>query len=392
MSGGTFRHALTPGGMAIQNPFGRSHRQPINGKDFTVTLRRFTLGILFAFIVAGWAAAVDASGRGLTIKLRGATKDAGVTESVKLYGSSHALVIGIDDYRKGWPRLSNAVKDARAVAAALRKSGFDVTLKLDLTSRQLKDAFEQFFVFKGENPEARLFVWFAGHGHSEDGEGFLIPKDAPRPSAGARFRVKALSLRRFGEYVRLAKSKHAFSVFDSCFSGTIFETARSAPPPAITHATTAPVRQFLSSGDAGQKVSDDGRFRRLFIEALNGRRQADANGDGYLTASELGLFLSDSVTNYSNRRQTPRYGKLNDPNFDRGDFVFQLTPSRPIHAPSKPHAAESAEADRAGAKSKACGRHLFKELSHSPSQRLKDYARLGGFIYGEVLDQRKTYL
>ncbi len=29
------------------------------------------------------------------------------------YGDSRALVIGIDDYRNGWPRLSNAVRDAR---------------------------------------------------------------------------------------------------------------------------------------------------------------------------------------------------------------------------------------------------------------------------------------
>ena len=124
--------------------------------------------------------------------------------------------------------------------------------------------------------------------------------------------------------MRQARSKHAFAVFDSCFSGTVFDSARALPPSAVTRATTLPVRQFLTSGDAGQTVSDDGAFRELFIRALNGEERADANGDGYLTASELGIFLTDRVTNLTQSKQTPRYGKLRDKDWDRGDFVFAL--------------------------------------------------------------------
>ena len=180
---------------------------------------------------------------------------------------------------------------------------------------------------KGDDPDNRLFVWFAGHGHTINGEGFLIPADAPRPEAGALFRLKALSMRRFGEYVRLARSKHAMAVFDACFSGTIFDTQRSAPPPAITRSTTLPVRQFLASGDADQTVSDDGRFRKLFVRAITGEERADANSDGYVTGSELGMFLTDRMTNLTRNRQTPRYGKLRDMNWDRGDFVFVVASS-----------------------------------------------------------------
>jgi hypothetical protein len=71
-----------------------------------------------------------------------------------------------------------------------------------------------------------------------------------------------------------------FTVFDLCFSGTLFEGARATPPVAITKATTLPVRQFLSSSDTNQTVSDDGTFRELFLDALAGRRGGDANGDG----------------------------------------------------------------------------------------------------------------
>ena len=41
------------------------------------------------------------------------------SQPVRMYLRSYALVIGNDAYRAGWPRLSNAVADARAVAAEL---------------------------------------------------------------------------------------------------------------------------------------------------------------------------------------------------------------------------------------------------------------------------------
>ena len=254
-----------------------------------------------------------------------------MAEEVRLYGASYALVIGIDTYTGGgWPRLSNAVKDAELVATELRKRGFDVTFETDLKSAELKSAFEEFFILKGTDPTARLFVWFAGHGHTIEDEGYLVPADAPSPETNkALFKLKALNMRRFGEYVREAESKHAFAVFDACFAGTIFSTQRSRPPPAITHATTMPVRQFLTSGDANQKVSDDGKFRKLFLRALRGEeKRADANGDGYVTATEIGLFLQDRVTNLTRTRQTPRYGKLNDEDYDLGDFVFAMPRGR----------------------------------------------------------------
>jgi hypothetical protein len=100
-------------------------------------------------------------------------------------------------------------------------------------------------------------------------------------------------------------------------------------------ATTQPVREFISSGEAEQQVSDDGTFRRLFLDVLAGKEpDADANHDGYVTGTELGLFLHQKITNLTNNRQTPRYGKLNAVGYDRGDFVFQVAASQA--APPRP--------------------------------------------------------
>ena len=139
----------------------------------------------------------------------------------------HALVIGIERYNAGWPVLRNAVKDAKLVAESLEKRGFNLTSKLNTDSATLEKTLKEFFVLKGQKPELRLFVWFAGHGHTENGESYLVPVDAPPPG-------KSFSLRRFGDFVRLAESKHVFAVFASCFAGTVFDSARALPPAAIT--------------------------------------------------------------------------------------------------------------------------------------------------------------
>ena len=50
----------------------------------------------------------------------------------------------------------------------------------------------------------------------------------------------------------------------------------------------------------------------------------DLNGDGYVTGTELGIYLRDKVTYHSNRLQTPQFGKLRDIDFNQGDFVFKM--------------------------------------------------------------------
>jgi hypothetical protein len=258
--------------------------------------------------------------------------DAPNDQKVTLYTKSKALVIGIDDYDgHNWSQLSNGIRDAEEVAKGLAAQGFEVTLKKNLKSDELDRAFRSFFIIDGDDPNARLLLWFAGHGDTIDEEAYLVPADAPSPKSDAEFRDKAIPLRRFGEYMREAKARHVLAIFDSCFSGGVFNVARSRPPLAITLATTQPVREFISSGEAEQVVSDDGTFRKLFLDVLAGREpDADANHDGYVTGSELGLFLTQKMSDLTNNRQTPRYGKLEAYGYDRGDFVFQVgTPDVP---------------------------------------------------------------
>lgn len=286
-------------------------------------LRLFLTGIALCFLWFLVAQAATTGGSGVYVEVKSSDSSGASVESYKLYGSSHALVIGINNYSNGWPRLSNAIKDAKEVAKAMEARGFEVELVLDPVGSELRDKLRRFFSIKGADPEARLFVWYAGHGYTWKGEGYLVPSDAPAVE-DPEFRFTALHMGDVGSMVRIAEAKHTLAVFDSCFAGTVFSNARSKPPIAITKAAVRPVRQFLTSGDADQQVSDDGSFRKLFLAALEGEEAADLNADGYLTGTELGFYLEDRVLNLTDGAQTPRSGKLKDQRFDRGDFIFVL--------------------------------------------------------------------
>lgn len=247
-----------------------------------------------------------------------------------LYKASYALVIGNDGYTggsRGWPKLGNAVSDAEKVKAALQHHGFEVTFLKDQRSNELREGMRQFFIRNGLNRDARLFIWFAGHGHTVDAEGYIVPVDAPDPDQDAEFRSKSVSMREVASWMREARSKHILAVFDSCFSGSIFRAARSAQAPsaAILQYAQNPIRQIITSGGAKQQVQDDGYFQELFVGAIMGREpNADQTKDGYVTGQELASFLRVRVTERSGHLQSPQFGELTDNDTQRGDFVFQV--------------------------------------------------------------------
>lgn len=279
------------------------------------------LGVMVAFAVAllgAWAPLARA--------------DASAT----YFAKSYALLIGNDEYGNGWNHLRNGVKDAEEMAAELARHGFHTVVKRNLRRRELIEALETFFIETGSDPDARLVVWFSGHGYTVNGEGYLVPSSAPGPGNDVRFRQGAVSVREFGRLMREAKSRHVLAILDSCFSGTVFANVRGGNlPPPVEHVIGLPVRQMISSGRAGEVVADDGRFRELVIEALSNRRAAaDPNQDGYVLGSNLGQFLFDEVSSKTDGRQNPQVGKLDDPRFNQGDFVFRILPLGTALTPS----------------------------------------------------------
>jgi len=247
-----------------------------------------------------------------------------------LAGRSWALVVGINNYRHADP-LNAAVADARAVAAALPRLGFN-EVRVLLDEQATKAEIER--VIYGELKEKmgandRLFVFWAGHGITVKlprggEEGYLMPVDGdpqrPELTAIAMDEVKKMGKR--------VNAKHVFFAIDSCFSG--FALTRdigvdSVPDAELAAAMEEPVVQVLTAGRRGQKAVEEeghGLFTRRLLDGLRGL--ADQDRRGFVTVTQLAAWLSPRVVRDSGGRQHPQYSALEG----EGDFVFVLPEGR----------------------------------------------------------------
>ncbi len=273
--------------------------------------------------------------RGISLDIK---KAGGGTEQIALYKESHALLIGVSDYTNGWPDLTSIPGEMNALEESLKGQGFNVVKVLNPDSDQLADSYEDFIDRYGFDRENRLLFFFSGHGYSrtEAGKGYIVPTDAPSPLDNERgFVRKAIEMEQIVTWARRIESKHAMFLFDSCFSGTVFQS-RALPesPPHISAMVARPVRQFISAGSAGEKVPSRSVFVPSFIRAIEG--EGDLDNDGYVTGTELGMYLNRKVAGYQ-VGQTPQYGKIRDPRLDQGDFVLLpgLTTDNKVATPAK---------------------------------------------------------
>jgi hypothetical protein len=298
---------------------------------------------------------------GLSMLLAMASIGAASAEDIKLYSPdekvvgvyehSYALVIGNDDYASERD-LSQVVDDYTLVTKTLRDIGFDVEPHRNVTGEQLRQVTDEFVQKHGYDDNSRILIWFAGHGVTIDGEGYLLGVDVNKLSEKSqalnedlrKFYKASLPLRQFGITLRQMRARHVLLVLDSCFAATIFDTTRSTAEQLRAVEMANPTREIITAGSTGQEVLDDGKFARLFVDAITGKasfkgNSADSNGDYYLSGSELGYFLSQAA---ENGKQKPQYGKLtvnavttnadrapndikvgND-SFDKGEFFFVL--------------------------------------------------------------------
>ena len=249
---------------------------------------------------------------------------------VGLYKGSYALVIGVSNYGEHWPTLKGVRDDVRVVSDTLNSQGFKVLLVENPNYAELISKMNTFIRDYGFDPQNRLLFYFAGHGYThkpsyasndpEEWMGYFLASNSPDPKySHAEFVDNSLSMQRIQELALKIESKHVLFVFDSCFSGSIFSMVRAIPGD-IKERTAKHVRQFITSGSADETVPDVSIFRRQFVSAIDG--EADRNRDGYVTGSELGMFLEETVINLSRRTQTPQYGKLRHRRLNKGDFVF----------------------------------------------------------------------
>jgi formylglycine-generating enzyme required for sulfatase activity len=272
-------------------------------KNRTIYKRVFCLGLLFflssyLFLMPAWTPQTEQK----------------VNKS--FYSSSYALIIVISEYKnKNWPVLENVFKDGLEVGKELDYRGFDVTYKYNVTLAELENALKEFFYNEKNDNQSRLFLWYSGHGHTVDGEGFLVPTDAPGPDDPGFIR-NVLPVKRFEEYSQYTTAKHVYMVFDSCLSSTTFNESSSKSQVTV-NVKKNKVRQFLYSCKSDPKKKNSVRFREFFLKAIrNEEGEANSNKDNYLSATEIGRFIKQNMENI------PYYGRIKG--YDQGEFKFIL--------------------------------------------------------------------
>ena len=259
--------------------------------------------------------------------------DPGALEDALEYGKSYALVIGIDKYpaSRRFRDLEFARRDAEGVTAFLKQRAFDEVITLydeQATKQAIIGAMQNTFAprLKGSD---RVFVFYAGHGHTEllgtKDWGYIVPHDGTDQSASY---ISMEELQTLSE--KMGQARHQLFIMDACYGGLL--GTRSAPmdpsqPDYINQLMRRSARQVLTAGGADQEVLDGGPgghsvFTGYLLEGVQ-KGLADLNGDGFIPFSELVTYLVPKATN---RYQTPAYSNL--PGHGLGEFVFRAPASR----------------------------------------------------------------
>ncbi len=171
-----------------------------------------------------------------------------------------ALVIGNSAYKDA--PLKNPVNDARDIAVALRKLGFEVTEKTNVAQKEMNRAIVQF----GEKLRADTVAlfYYAGHGMQVKGKNYLIPIDAQIQSE-ASVRVEAVDVD--GVLDQLTVSPLNIVILDACRNNPFERRFRSVGGGLAQ--MDAPKGSLIAYATAPGKTAADGDSRNgLYTQEL----------------------------------------------------------------------------------------------------------------------------
>jgi len=248
----------------------------------------------------------------------GASRDIGPAER------RLALVVGNDRYQNV-PVLSKATTDASAVAAALRKLDFEVTVAENQSRKALSEALLSFDSAIG--PGDTVFFFFAGHGFEIRGTNYLLPIDVPAATEGQEELVQdaSFAVDNIIERIQARGARTAVLVLDACRNNPFARAGtRSVGGSGGLAAVTPPEGVFiLFSAGAKQTALDalsqndpdpNSVFTRNFV------REMATPGLTMVQLAKRTQVEVKQLASYAKHEQTPAY-------YDEivGDFVLNGT-------------------------------------------------------------------
>jgi hypothetical protein len=233
--------------------------------------------------------------------------------------SRHALVIGNGDYPDA--RLPKAVNDARDMARALERSGFEVVVLEDVDLVRMARALRDFGdrIAKGG---IGLF-YFAGHGIQVKGHNFLVPARASIERED-EVAFHALDVNAVLEKMDSARNRTNFVILDACRNNPFARSFRLASQGLAP--MDAPPGTLIAFSTAPGSVATDGAGRNgLYTEHL--LAQLDVPG---LKVEDVFKRARAAVHAASHGRQIPWENTSLET-----DFYFRAPPKSTKPSPPK---------------------------------------------------------
>ena len=227
-----------------------------------------------------------------------------------------ALVIGNGDYKSS--PLTNPVNDARAMADALKETGFTVIRKENASLKEMTLALRD-FGDKLKKGGVGLF-YYAGHGMAIKGRNYLIPVDA-QIEREDEIAFNALDANAVLDKMESAGNRLNLVILDACRNNPFARSFRSASQGLAQ--MDAPVGTLVSFATAPGQVASDGNGKNgLFTQHLlhNIRRPG-------LKIEDLFKAVRVNVRKDSNGKQVPWEASSLE-----GDFYFIAAPAPTVAA------------------------------------------------------------
>lgn len=265
------------------------------------------------------------------------------------YDSIVAVVVGINHPVDSKPALANATIDAEKFANLISSRGGQVLTLYDedATRSRVYEALEKYApALRRQSPGARslLIFYFAGHGETQGGAGYLVPY-------GATERRDWISLTTLKQLSSTLGFGHQLFLLGSCFGGTFFhgvnlpvgesrgDTARdSITAQVVLQHLSSPARIAIAAGGADEKIPDGepgrgSQFGNALVRGLTVRdgtdlMAADIDENGCVSSLELGAYVQGKAYSTIN---TPKWGVL-DQSVQSDVFLC----SRKLTRPSSP--------------------------------------------------------
>jgi uncharacterized caspase-like protein len=247
----------------------------------------------------------------------------GVGDALKSY---YALIIGDDDF-KFWPKIDNAISDARAVEQELRTHyGFKTTLLTDASRQQILGAFND--LRQKLTSDDNLLIYYAGHGQlvRQLDRGYWIPVDAAVNSDAEWILNEQIT-----DYLQIISARHIIVIADSCYAGVLTRTSVERPKAGLDpnirldvlrELSAKRVRTVMTSGGVQPVIDSGSNGHSVFAAAL---LHVLHDNDEILKGNRLFDALSPTVTAQSARlglTQTPTYRAIVFAGHEGGDFLF----------------------------------------------------------------------